>query len=95
MPPFVVVSARRAFSLLCKQLAEVIAVEEEGMRTYDFADWCDIADVRREIEGDQYRWVKTPRLELPVPPVVRLFSYDKFPKGLETKLSPSEHFCSG
>ena len=40
-----IVSARRAFSLLCKQLAEVIAVEEEGMRTYDFADWCDIADV--------------------------------------------------
>ena len=49
-----IVSARRAFSLLCKQLAEVIAVEEEGMRTYDFADWCDIADVRRELEGDQY-----------------------------------------
>ena len=68
-----IVSARRAFSLLCKQLAEVIAVEEEGMRTYDFADWCDIADVRREIEGDQYRWVKTPRLELPVPPVVTSF----------------------
>ena len=62
-----IVSARRAFSLLCKQLAEVIAVEEEGMRTYDFADWCDIADVRRELEGDQYRWVKNARLELPVP----------------------------
>ena len=87
-----IVSARRAFSLLCKQLAEVIAVEEEGMRTYDFADWCDIADVRREIEGDQYRWVKTPRLELPVPPVVRLFSYDKFPK-LETKLSRRNIFA--
>ena len=87
-----IVSARRAFSLLCKQLAEVIAVEEEGMRTYDFADWCEIADVRRELEGDQYRWVKTPRLELPVPPVVRLFSYDKFPK-LETKLSRRNIFA--
>ena len=41
---------------------------------------------------DQYRWVKTPRLELPVPPVVRLFSYDKFPK-LETKLSRRNIFA--
>ena len=87
-----IVSARRAFSLLCKELAEVIAVEDEGMRTYDFSDWCDIADVRRELEGDQYRWVTTPRLELPVPPVVRLFGYDKFPR-LQTKLSRRNIFA--
>ena len=66
-----IVSARRAFSLLCKQLAEVIAVERGW--TYDFPTGATLlmfgVSLRRSVPVGP-----NARLELPVPPVVRLFS---------------------
>ena len=38
-----VVSARRAFSLLLRNLAEVIAVENAGYMSYDISSWIELS----------------------------------------------------
>ena len=43
-----VISARRAFVMLFKQAAEVIAVENGQYVTYDFDSWTEIAALQRQ-----------------------------------------------
>lgn len=74
-----VISARRAFIMLCKRAAEVIAVENGAYLNYDFETWTEIAQIQREFEPDAHRWIRTPRLEIAVPKIIRLFQYDRFP----------------
>ena len=40
-----VISVRRAFCLLCKDLAEVVSLEDGQFATYDFASWRGIERV--------------------------------------------------
>lgn len=75
-----VVDARRAFSLLAKEVAEVIAVEDGSYRNYDFATWSDIAELQREFEPDQHDWVRTTRFTIAVPKIIRVLDYDKRPR---------------
>jgi len=75
-----VVSARRAFVLLCKQAAEVIAVEDGQYRNYDMATWTEIADLQRQFEPDNHVWVRTARIHLAVPKIIRLLGYDRLPR---------------
>jgi 5-methylcytosine-specific restriction endonuclease McrA len=75
-----VVSARRAFVLLCKRVAEVIAVEDGVYANYDFETWTELAALQREYARDAYSWIRTPRIELPVPRIIRLFDYDRVPR---------------
>ncbi|MFK7958926.1 MAG: HNH endonuclease [Phycisphaerales bacterium] len=75
-----VVSARRAFVLLCKRAAEVIAVEDGVYSTYDFESWTDLASLQQEYAPDAYSWVRTPRVSIPVPKIIRLFRYDRVPR---------------
>src|SRR5947208_9417109 len=76
-----VISVRRAFCLLCKELAEVVSLEGGQFATYDFSSWRELSAFRaanfREEEDD---WVRTVDSEIQVPRVIRLFSYDKLPK---------------
>jgi 5-methylcytosine-specific restriction endonuclease McrA len=76
-----VISVRRAFILLCKELAEVVALEDGQFSTYTFDSWREISEFRakhfREEEDD---WVRTSNSEIQVPRVIRLTSYDKLPK---------------
>jgi 5-methylcytosine-specific restriction endonuclease McrA len=74
-----VVSAKRAFTMLCKDLAEVIHVDEGQYNTYDFATWTEISELQREFEPDQHDWVRTVSLHLAVPKVIRLLGYDRLP----------------
>lgn len=75
-----VVSARRAFILLCKSVAEVIAVEDGIYANYDFETWADLANLQREMSPDTYSWIRTPRVEIAVPTIIRLFNYDRVPR---------------
>ena len=59
-----VVDARRAFSLLFRRLAEVVAVENDTYNTYDFESWTEISELRRRFEPDGHDWVHTVRLRL-------------------------------
>ena len=48
-----VVSARRAFTMLCQDHAEVIHIDEGQYCNYDFASWTEISELQREIEPDR------------------------------------------
>jgi 5-methylcytosine-specific restriction endonuclease McrA len=75
-----IVDARRAFTLLVKDLAEVISVENGSFVNYSFTSWTDAAEFQREHENDEHDWVRTARLSIAVPKVIRLLGYDRFPR---------------
>ena len=75
-----IVDARRAFTLLVKDLAEVISVESGTFVNYSFSSWTEAAEFQREHENDQHDWVRTARLSIAVPKVIRLLGYDRFPR---------------
>jgi 5-methylcytosine-specific restriction endonuclease McrA len=76
-----IISVRRAFVLLCKDLAEVVSQEDGQFSTYDFETWRDLSEFRSKFfrqEDDD--WVRTAKSEIQVPRVIRLLSYEKLPK---------------
>ena len=75
-----VISARRAFVMLAKRAAEVIAVEDGCYVTYDFDSWAEVASLQKEIEPGEHSWVRTPRFDVAVPKIIRLFGYDRVPR---------------
>jgi 5-methylcytosine-specific restriction endonuclease McrA len=75
-----VVSARRAFSLLSRDLAEVVSPATNGGYTsYDFDSWTELS-CYRELFTPDYDWVKTVRMHIAVPKIIRLLGYDRLPK---------------
>jgi 5-methylcytosine-specific restriction endonuclease McrA len=75
-----VISARRAFCMLLRDLAEVIHVDDGRYYTYDFESWAEVSQLAREYERDRHDWVATVRFELAVPRVIRLLGYDRLPE---------------
>ena len=75
-----VTSARRAFAMLVRDLAEVVHVEDGVWMNYDFATWAELSELRRELEREKHDWVRTVRFDLAVPRVIRLLGYDRLPK---------------
>jgi 5-methylcytosine-specific restriction endonuclease McrA len=76
-----VISVRRAFCLLCKELAEVVSLEGDRFTTYDFTSWRELSTYRDQFFGEEDDdWVRTVNSEIRVPRVIRLFGYDKLPK---------------
>lgn len=75
-----VVSARRAFRLLVKNLAEVISVEDGRYVNYDFQSWADLAILQQELEAERHDWVRTVRFDVAVPKIIRLLGYDRLPQ---------------
>jgi len=75
-----VISARRAFSLLVRDLAEVISVDDGQYLSYDFESWTEVSEERRRFHPDRHDWVRTVRMEIAVPRVVRLLGYDRMPQ---------------
>ena len=78
-----VVSARRAFSMLFCNLAEVIHTDEEGRSVnYDIESWAELSQMRRQMEVAslaQHDWVRTVRFDIAVPRIIRLMGYDRLP----------------
>src|SRR5438552_1706110 len=76
-----VINVRRAFILLCKDLAEVVSQEDGQFATYTFETWREVSEFRaqhfREEDDD---WVRTSNTEIQVPRVIRLVAYEKVPK---------------
>ncbi len=76
-----VISVRRAFGLLCKDLAEVVAQEDGTYATYDFATWAELSAYRaKHFRQEDDDWVRTPTAEIQAPRVIRLVGYDKVPR---------------
>ncbi|MBM4055693.1 MAG: HNH endonuclease [Planctomycetes bacterium] len=78
-----VISAKRAFTLLCKQIAEVILVDEGKYSSYNFESWKDVSAYKATLgltDDDKTSWVKTVSFSIEVPKIIRLLSCDKFPR---------------
>lgn len=77
-----VVSVKRAFCLLFKDLAEVVVMEDGQYMTYDFATWREVSEFKaknfQRTEDDD--WVRGASFELQAPRVIRLLDYDRVPK---------------
>ncbi len=74
-----VVSARRAFTMLCRDMAEIIHVEDGQYVNYDLSTWTEVSEFRRQYEREEHDWVRTVRYEIAVPRIIRLFGYDRLP----------------
>ncbi|MHC4064159.1 MAG: HNH endonuclease [Planctomycetota bacterium] len=87
-----VIGARRAFSLLFKQdlqdqpLAEVVSLEDGRYVSYDFDDWRELSEFRREFEPEKHDWVRTVRFHIAVPRIIRVLAFNKLPRQ-EVKLN--------
>jgi len=76
-----IISVRRAFCLLCKDLAEVVTLEEGQFATYDFSTWTELSALQPKLyRKEEDDWVRTSTIEIQAPRVVRLLDYDKVPR---------------
>ncbi|MCB9857742.1 MAG: HNH endonuclease [Phycisphaerales bacterium] len=75
-----IINVRRAFTLLFKELAEVIHVDNGKYLSYDFSEWCDLSQLAREFEPAEHDWIKTVRFDIAVPRIIRLAVYDRLPR---------------
>jgi len=77
-----IISVKRAFCLLCKEEAEVVALEDGQYATYDFTTWREVSEhrARHFTRRDEDDWVRTSSTEIQVPRVIRLLEYEKLPK---------------
>ncbi len=81
-----VITVRRAMALLCKRtlkddpVAEIVHVEDDRFYTYNFEDWADLSEFRREFEAAEFDWIRTVRFDLPVPKIVRVLTYNRVPR---------------
>jgi 5-methylcytosine-specific restriction endonuclease McrA len=76
-----VISVKRAFSMLCRSIAEVVhADEENNFATYNFESWQEISKLRAEFKQDPDEWIRTVHFDLMVPRIIRLMWYDRLPR---------------
>ncbi|MHC4069747.1 MAG: HNH endonuclease [Planctomycetota bacterium] len=75
-----IVKARRAFSLLFRELAEVVSFEEGNYANYNLQSWCDVSRFKRDFEPDGHDWVATVNFHIAVPRIIRLLFYDRLPR---------------
>ena len=78
-----IVDAREAFTLLSRATAEVIRMDDNSYAQHDFASWSDVAASKARFQretDDHYEWIRTVRMEIPVPKVIRLVGYDRLPE---------------
>ena len=87
-----IIGAKRAFSLLWQQLAEVVFVEEGRYSAYDFHSWCEVSQFRRNFEPDGHDWVSTVNFHIAVPRIIRLLFYDRLPRS-EVKFNRQNIFA--
>lgn len=74
-----VISARRAFAMLVKDVAEVVCVEEDRYNSYDFASWLEVSQSRERFTDDGTEWVHAVNFDIVVPKIIRLLFYDRLP----------------
>lgn len=81
-----VVNVRRAFSLLCKELAEVIHIETDTTtgharwQNFNFESWQEVSAAKATFEPDGFDWIHTVRFQIAVPRIIRLLVYEKLPR---------------
>lgn len=77
-----VVSARRAFCLLAKGMAEVIHVDDGAWMSFDFDGWREFCNERLTVfgPGDSDDWIRSVNFNIQAPRIIRLLHYDRVPR---------------
>ncbi len=75
-----VANVRRAVGLLCRELAEVIHIEDGQYANYNFQSWREISELKSEFKEPHEDWLRSVNFEIQVPRVIRLLWYDRVPK---------------
>lgn len=75
-----VISVRRAFCLLCKDLAEVVTIDDGFYQSYDFQSWREVSEARARFKGPDDDFIRTVQFEIQVPRIIRLLGYDRPPR---------------
>jgi 5-methylcytosine-specific restriction endonuclease McrA len=75
-----VISVRRAFCLLCKELAEVVTYEDGYYQSFDFHSWREVSEARSQFKGPDDDYVRAVSFEIQVPRIIRLLGYDRLPR---------------
>lgn len=78
-----VISAKRAFTLLCKETAEVISLDGGKFNSYNFDTWKDVSIYKSKSglpEEDKASWIRTVSFKIEIPKIIRLLFYDKLPQ---------------
>ncbi|MHC4772924.1 MAG: HNH endonuclease [Planctomycetota bacterium] len=74
-----IVGVRRAFSLLCRELAEVISCDDGLYANYDLNSWVEVSETKRTFEAHKHDWISTVNFHVAAPRVIRLLCYDRIP----------------
>ncbi len=77
-----VINVRRAFSLLFRELAEVIHWENGQYANYDFQSWREISELKVQFDEREPHddWIRSVNFEIQAPRILRLFDYDRVPR---------------
>ncbi|MGA2033064.1 MAG: HNH endonuclease [Thermoguttaceae bacterium] len=75
-----VIGVRRAFALLCRELAEVVHCEEGMFVNYTFDSWREVSRQRSRFKQPQDDWIRAVNFEIQVPRVIRLLVFDRLPR---------------
>lgn len=77
-----IINARRAFSLLFREHAEVICVEDGAYFSYDFQAWQEMSTLRLSMPSaaSDEDWVQAVNFRIQVPRIIRLLRYDRLPR---------------
>ncbi len=79
-----VISAKRAITLLYKNSAEVVSMDEGRYSSYNLVTWQDVSLLKAELElpeeDEDISWIKTVSISIRVPKIIRLLFYEKTPR---------------
>jgi 5-methylcytosine-specific restriction endonuclease McrA len=75
-----VINVRRAFTLLFRELAEVVHLEQGQYANYTFESWREISELKAGFKEPHEDWIRAVNFEIQVPRVIRLLVYDRVPK---------------
>jgi len=75
-----VTNVRRAITLLFRELAEVLDVEEGQYGAYSFESWRELSALQATLEHPDHDWIRGVGFSLRAPRVIRLLDCDRGPR---------------
>jgi 5-methylcytosine-specific restriction endonuclease McrA len=75
-----VTNVRRALTLLFRELAEVVHVEEGHYGAYSFESWRELSALQATFDDPDHDWIRGVGFQLRAPRVIRLTECDRGPR---------------
>ncbi len=76
-----ITNVRRAITLLFRELAEVVHVEDGHYGAYSFESWRELSEMEAALgEGREHDWLRAVDFQLRAPRVIRLMGCDRGPR---------------